>query len=161
MNATLTKGGRMTSEKTERNHAEENAQAWAEGIMELYNGYHALENRDKDSVTIDGEEYTDSSEITDHVMEDPLSVEVRSDWHCLGDTEANEPIEFKILLSTGGPALRIIGDLSKYNQLENPTLQWQDWGTPWTTYNPTFPDTEESDWNEALDWYCGCFCFEC
>jgi hypothetical protein len=49
--------------------------------------------------------------------------------------EDSTPAEYQILLSTGGPALRIVGELSKHGEPEGePVLQWQDWGTPWTTY---------------------------
>lgn len=50
-----------------------------------------------------------------------------------------------VLLSTGGPALRIIGGLDEYGQPNEPRLQWQDWGTPWTDHHIS----EESE-REAL-----------
>jgi hypothetical protein len=39
---------------------------------------------------------------------------------------------FEILLTTGGPALRIVGTLDTHCEPEGVELQKQDWGTPWT-----------------------------
>lgn len=64
------------------------------------------------------------------ILEDALSVEVRSDWHAPGDD--NEPSEFRILLCTGGPAVQIRGELDNYREPCRAWLEFQDWGTPWT-----------------------------
>ncbi len=66
------------------------------------------------------------------IQEDPLSVEVRSDWVTLG--EPMEAGEFVILLGTGGPATRIRGELNQYKEPDRAWLEAQDWGTPWTQY---------------------------
>ncbi len=63
------------------------------------------------------------------IDEDPLSVEIRSGWTTPGETLELE--EFCILLCTGGPAVRIRGELDR----GEPSRAWvehQDWGTPWT-----------------------------
>lgn len=65
----------------------------------------------------------------------PLSVEVRSDWHA-PSTEAGKPTEYCILLCTGGPAVRIIGNLSEYGEPETARMQVQDWFQPWTDFRP-------------------------
>lgn len=62
----------------------------------------------------------------------PLSVQVRGGWHNPGGEDS--PEEFEILLCTGGPAVRIVGDLDEHMQPSRPRLQYQDWGTPWTEY---------------------------
>ena len=64
------------------------------------------------------------------IQEDPLEVTVRSGWYAPG-SEAGKPEEFCILLSTGGPASRIIGSLDEHGQPEMARLEVQDWGTPW------------------------------
>jgi hypothetical protein len=138
--------------KTE-NHAEENAHGWADTIVEMYQGWKSLEDGE-DTVTIDGEEFTDADEIREEAQESALEVQVRGDWHAPGDTEASEATEYYILLSTGGPALRIVGDLDRGQPDSRPRLQHQDWGTPWTE---VYPDAE--DWDEAVNWYLGCFYF--
>ena len=43
--------------------------------------------------------------------------------------------QYFILLCTGGPACRIIGNLNEYNEPETAKIQYQDWGTPWTDYS--------------------------
>ena len=65
------------------------------------------------------------------IQEDPLSLEVRSGW-----TSLNEPLEaeeFSILLSTGGPATRLVGELDRGSPYRV-RLEAQDWFTPWTEY---------------------------
>ena len=85
--------------------------------------------------------------IRDMVQEDPLGVQVREDWHDIG--EGAEAAEYMILISTGGPALRLIGRLEGFEP-ESARLQHQDWGTPWTEYFP-----EQS--SDALIWYASQF----
>lgn len=55
------------------------------------------------------------------IDEDPLSVEVRGDWHVPGG-EGAKPSEFMILLCTGGPAVRIRGELDRYASRRNRAL---------------------------------------
>ena len=88
------------------------------------------------------------------INEDPLSVEVRSDWYTLNKGANTKPSEYNILLCTGGPAFRIIGDLGKYGEPETAVAQYQDWGTQWTEYRET---TDEED--AALLRYAQCFYF--
>lgn len=80
------------------------------------------------AVTVEGEELDEDS-IRQRIEESPLSVEVRTDWYQPG--QSAEPGEYCILLSTGGPALRIIGDLDQ-GQPVSARLEYQDWFTPWT-----------------------------
>jgi hypothetical protein len=65
----------------------------------------------------------------ERIQEDPLSIEVRTGWYSPG--EAPEPEEFNILLCTGGPAVRIIGELDQYKQPCRAWIEYQDWFTPW------------------------------
>jgi hypothetical protein len=55
-------------------------------------------------------------------------------------------------LTTGGPAVRIIGELDG-GEVESARLEVQDWGTPWTEHCTTGDD------NEALLSYARCFYF--
>jgi hypothetical protein len=73
------------------------------------------------------------------IQEDPLSLEFRSDWEVAG-TELN-PYEFNLLLSTGGPAVRIIGELDANGEPCRARLEVQDWFKPWTEYVPADMDT--------------------
>lgn len=66
------------------------------------------------------------------IEQDALDVQVRSDWHSPGSADDNKPSEFQILLCTGGPAVRIVGELNGYAEPSRAWLEYQDWGTPWT-----------------------------
>ena len=66
------------------------------------------------------------------IQNDPLEVMVRSDWTTPG--EDLTPSEFTILLCTGGPAVRIMGELNQQGEPDRAWLEYQDWGTPWTRY---------------------------
>jgi hypothetical protein len=116
-----------------KNHAIENAIGWLGSIHEMVA---ALEN----GGTIDDEAVA-TEQAQERIQESVLSVEVRTSWHTVGNDD-DKSTEYNILLTTGGPALRIIGDLDKYCQPENARLEWQDWGTPWTEYRL---DAEDDD----------------
>lgn len=75
----------------------------------------------------------DIEEAETAIRESVLSVELRSGWGRPGET-MTEPVEYRILLVCGGPAVQIIGTLDKYGQAESCSLEHQDWGTPWTKY---------------------------
>ena len=84
------------------------------------------------------------------ILEDPLSVQVRSGWHNAGWISSEE--EYQILLRTSKPC-RIIGNLNKYKVPETVEFQHQDWFTPWIEY-PISKDEEE-----ILLQYAQCFYF--
>jgi len=86
--------------------------------------------------------------IREMVQEDALDVQVREGWHEIG--EDPERTEFRILITTGGPALRLIGALEGFEP-DSAGLEYQDWGTPWTYYYA------END--DALIWYASQFYF--
>lgn len=125
----------MKNTKPAQNHAISNASAWLKSIIQMVANLHIAENADDGDQSID--------QARDAINERPLSVEVRSPWYSPGDTNsALQPAEFNILLSTGGPALRIIGDLDEYGQPMACEMQYQDWGTPWTNYDATSEEAE-------------------
>lgn len=115
----------MKTKKESVSHAEENAKNWLESIKDMIERYDDAK---------DGME----EDIREEIQESILDLSVRDDWHQPGESEKiNKPIEYLILLTTGGPALRIIGDLSEHGEPETARLQYQDWGTPWTEYRTT------------------------
>ena len=127
----------------ELNHAEENAAAWYDNIADMMK--RRAEAREVDVDDIDRE-----------IDQSPLSVEVRSPWYQPGsDPREHTPCEFCILLSTGGPALRIVGDLDDNGEPTTAQLQWQDWGTPWTEFWPAHSD----DARVTLLLFASRFCF--
>ena len=132
----------MTTE-TKDKRAEEQARAQLDSIVKMVG---ALES---------GEEI-DGQDPQDRIQEDPLSVEVRTDWHSVG-AEDTKPTDYNILLCTGGPACRIIGELDEYGQPDSAQIEYQDWFTPWERY---FDITHEE--GEALLTYAQQFYFaEC
>jgi hypothetical protein len=97
---------------------------------------------------------TDDDTAREAIEQDALSVEVRSGWASVGATL--EPLEFRILLCTGGPAVQIVGELTEHNEAFEPRLQYQDWFTPWTDlHGADLPD----DLAEILEAYCAVFYF--
>ncbi len=105
-------------------------------------------------------ECTSREEAEVRILEDALSVEVRSGWVEPGVTEFDAE-EFMILLATGGPAVRIIGELGQYGDPSRARLQVQDWFTPWTEYlGHSVSDTEREPVDQdVLLTYCRCFYF--
>ena len=88
-----------------------------------------------------------------HINEGALSVRVRDDWYTMGENyEENAPHEYEILLSWGGPAVRIVGKLDHYGEPDSAVLEFQDWGIPWT---PMYEDGPLVDY--ARCWYFGQF----
>jgi len=67
------------------------------------------------------------------IEELPLEVLVRSGWRRPGEDDGT-PEEYQILLATGGPAVRIVGDLDHYGEPTTAVLEYADWGMPWTAY---------------------------
>ena len=94
-------------------------------------------------------EYHDEEQAEEVIRNDALSVEVRSGWHSPG--EQGEDEEYMILLCTGGPAVRIVGDLGGFGEADSARLECQDWFTPWTDV-PVIRDDEQ-----ALITYAGLF----
>ena len=121
-----------------KDHAKDQAKAQFRSICEMVK---ALDTKD--------DYKREQAEQT--IQEDALSVEVRSDWYQPG--ESAEPSEFMILLCTGGPACRIIGELDQYKQPSSARIEYQDWGTPWTEFRL---DAEQE---ETLLTYCRQFWF--
>ena len=131
---------------TKEAHAITNARGQLESIKELYREY--KENASAFVSNLDTEEA-----IVERAREQALSIEFRSGWSSNpGEMEAEE---FKILLSWGGPACQIIGNLDQYKQPTDIEIQYQDWGTPWTTLEISY----HHDDYQALEWFCNCFYF--
>ncbi len=162
----------MTTETTpttpeKPDYARENARGWMDTINEyvaaLECDYDRLEElrdqdeRDEDEQTelIDLEaaagEFKDAEESRERITESALEVSVRSDWHTPG--EDSDPTDFRILLTFGGPALQIMGELDEHNEPSRAWLEYQDWGTPWTEY---YGDNFDAD---ALLTFALCFYF--
>ena len=127
--------------QTKENHALDNAIGHMESMVEDFK---------KDQLFEKINDYDAQDQLRESILNSALSVQFRSGWENF--KEDFEPTEFKILLSWGGPALQIIGELDNYGPV-NPKLQFQDWGTPWTDLKIT------EDQQKALNWFCNCFYF--
>lgn len=134
---------------TEKDHAFQNAQTWAENTTTLCEAFafcsdERMEAREisrearrmlRKDFAYDGDNREQCLEdITEHCRESVLSVEVRSGWHNPGEAP-DIPEDFRFLLSTGGPALRLRGNLNCHNEPRRVWLEYQDWYTPWTEYH--------------------------
>lgn len=139
----------QTEDKTAR--AKEQARAQLDSIIDMVKA--SEEAREADEFAIyEGEEVT-TDDMAERMQSNALDVQVRSDWHTPG-TDEHGANEYSILLCTGGPAVRIIGELDEYGQPETTNLEYQDWFTPWERYQTTL---EENDIMRtyALQFYFG------
>jgi hypothetical protein len=122
---------------TNLDHAFSNARGWYTEIEQLIS---QLDDRDH------------AEDAQRQIYEGPLSVLVRDGWRQPGQLSDEGACEYEILLSTGGPALRIYGRIGDHFEPQSAELQAQDWGTPWTPV----PDCAEG----ILLAYAQQFCFE-
>lgn len=134
------------SREEDTKRAAEQAQAQFNSIKEMVEALKIANESDNED---------EREQARQTIEEDPLSVEVRSEWHSPWARDSGGISEFKILLCWGGPAVQIIGELDDYNQPCEAKLQFQDWGIGWTDY---FPEDEDAE--ELLLEYCQQFYFE-
>jgi hypothetical protein len=135
----------MNTIEVKENRGEDQTKMWVKSIGEDVSKLTAARESDDQAAQKDVEKT---------INETPLSVEVRSGWYDLCNKDADKkPAEFCILLSTGGPACRIIGELSEHGEPTSARIQHQDWGTPWT--NCWLDQDEET----ALLAFAACFYF--
>ena len=93
--------------------------------------------------------------IVERIKETPLSITVRDGWRSPGQMTDEMPLEFEILLGTGGPAVRIYGELDHHGEPSSLCqLQNQGWGTSWQQVVLT---TDEQQ--AAIVEFCRCFYF--
>lgn len=130
----------MKTIKKEKDNAKGQAKAQLESIKEMV-------------AALDVGDDAERCEAQETIQQDALCVEVRSDWHEPGGEVGISPCEYTILLCTGGPACRIIGNLTEHNEPETARIEYQDWGTPWTEYRLT------SEEEATVLRYAGCFYF--
>ena len=105
--------------QTEVNEAGE---LFADTAIDLLADLHTAQNNNDDDA---------EDEARRAIDEYPLSVQVRSGWYNPSDGP-EKPMEFEILLGTGGPTSKIIGELDDYAQPDSARFEFQDWFKPWT-----------------------------
>ena len=153
-----------TTTTTELSSAEINAQAWSENIAAAHEAWgFCIEEGEgkylsKEAKAVLKEHGFDGTNhdvvaqwIEDAMREAALSAEIREGWRCPGESASMEPTEFQVLISTGGPALRLMGELCN-GEPERCWFEHQDRGTPWTRWFDKYGD--------ARMWFAGLFCWE-
>lgn len=81
----------------------------------------------------------DRDDAERRIREDPLSLQFRSGWTISGVPMQAE--EFELLLATGGPAVRIVGELDNNGEPCRAWLEVRDRFQPWTQYLAIDDDT--------------------
>jgi len=122
-----------TTTPTKPNHALTNCKGHLETIVELYM-LRDLDDDDRDII----------QEATDMALEVCWKSD---DWQAVGDKEGFSPTKGRVLLTTGGPACQVVCDLDG-DIASDPEIQYQDWGTPWTSHY----DLIELE-RTALEWF--------
>lgn len=120
---------------------------------EIYAGINLSYKEGDQATEEERQEYHNEEAARQSIQEDPLSVQIRGGWHNPG--EKDEAMEYEILLCTGGPACRIMGELGEHNEPDTAVIEYQDWFTPWETYHNT-----NGDEDTALLFYARQFYFE-
>lgn len=68
----------------------------------------------------------DADDVYDAIQELPLSIEVRSGWHSIG--EDLEAAEVRVVLTFGGPSCEIRADYDPSSGCSRPRVLWSEWG---------------------------------
>jgi len=136
---------KTTTQEREDKHSEDQARGQLASIVEMTEALTHASNQDNDAAL---------ESARDAIQCDPLSVEVRTDWHAL-DAEDTKPTHYRILLCTGGPAVQIVGELSVHGEPETAELEHQDWFTPWTRLAVTDEAEREALLTYAREFYFG------
>lgn len=122
---------------TEENRAQSQAEAQLDSIRRLVS-------------ELDEENGEDTRR---RIHEHPLNVQVRTNRFHDPQVEGIDPDEYMILLCTGGPAVRIVGELNEYNEPVSAEIQFQDWFEEWADLGISGAD-EETVIRYALQfWY--------
>ena len=153
-----------TEEREQLSHAEQNAEGWSDQITAAWEAYgfcieegegKYLSQEAKAVLKEHGFDGTNHDTVADWIVdamrEAPLSVDICEKCESPGEEASLEPTEFQILLSTGGPALRIMGELN-HGEPSRCWLEHQDWGTPWTRYF-----SRSAERASALLWFASLF----
>ncbi len=97
-----------------------------EGMDPVYDDLSATELRDK---------YHNCDDAEADLQKTPFEVEVRSDWYATDDGQSPRPHEYRILLTIGEPAVRIVGELGEDSVPVSACVQYQDGNESWVYYN--------------------------
>jgi hypothetical protein len=137
----------MTSEQQDKmEHARRCALGTMASIREMVEAMRAAEASDDGEAELEGDRL-DSDGIRERMLESPLELTIRGFRNHLNAWEADR---YELLMGTGGPAVRIVGDLNG-GEASTAEMECQDWFTPWT------PVPLEPEDCEALQAFVGQF----
>ena len=139
----------ITTTPTKPNHALTNCKGQLENIIKLYK---LSQQAYKEGSGNDERDFI--QEATDMALDVCWKSD---DWQAVGSSEGFTPTKGRVLLTTGGPACQVICNLDG-DYPSDPEIQWQDWGTPWTT--PSIQCELELDFelaDSALEWFINLF----
>jgi len=108
----------IESKENRKMSSEDEERAKAQAKSQFDNIADMIERLDK--VSYDDDNNDEVDKLQEEIDNAPLCCEIIT--------------TYEILLCTGGPAVRIIGDLDDNKQPESANLQYQDWFTPWIDY---------------------------
>ena len=138
-----------TTTPTKQNHALTNCKGQLEDIIELYKLSQQAYKEGRGN---------DERDFIQEATDMALDVCWKSDdWQAVGSSEGFTPTKGRVLLTTGGPACQVICNLDG-DYPSDPEIQWQDWGTPWTT--PSIQNELQLDFelaDSALEWFINLF----
>ena len=127
-----------------------NAQAKVANILEMMRAYKALLEA-PGPVTAGAETYDDMDSLLEHMYCLPLAVDVRHGWVPAGQAPV-DPTEYRLQLTTGGPACQIVGELNIYGEPITARVEFSDWYVP----HAEIP-LELEDYDSILDFVRLCF----
>ena len=119
--------------------AEEDSRARKDAAIQALADWDADNAQEFEQLRADIGDTEDEDDARQRIEGDALSVEIRSGWTSPGSDM--EPEEYRILLTTGGPAVQIVGDLDQFGEPMRARLMVQDWWKPWTEYLAADQDT--------------------
>lgn len=94
-------------------------------------------------------------QLEGQILEEVLDVEFNWGWHPareMPDGSSEPPEKYRILLCTGGPAVRLTGEL-RDGGLADTILEAQDWFIPWESLEPvSYPEIDKETQEALVDY---------
>lgn len=106
-------------------HAKDQASAQFENIRHLAGALRTAETTNPKAI----------ADARSAIQKAALSVLVRDGWHAPGASHDIRAEEFQLLLRTGGPAVRLYGQLDEVGKPVTAELEFQDGSMPWVGWS--------------------------
>jgi len=129
------KGTKTMTQTKKDTHSEDQAKTQLLSIIEIMTQWTKAITK-----AIDEDNQDKLEQLETEIFESPLSIMIRDGWRTPGVMTEEGAEEYEILLCTGGPAVKIVGEISQFGEPDTAIIQHQDWGTPWIDL---FTTTEE------------------